>query len=334
MSSSDPALSLQVPTQPSIIVSAKADPSSIDKLLLTNLLDPNLPAILGRSIAECADRCVTPELCWGGDPSWAASDQRDACIIATLLGRAYALLAGDNIDSRGSYLGDLQEEDYIGEEWLPASGRNPGASGTEVRPQRREILRRKYTGRKRRDRRGPTYVGKELPLSPFSMLPTELRLQIFQYYKDCLEQRRRLWSIISSTFIKALFSGPDPAPLARYCTGILVLTCGHALSHTECLIGKGKNWVWYSDIIDQLEEVWTWSDLEQAIMQTSRLPRDTFDVSALLKSQADWKTTGDVPEYVPQEVLHVLDVARAHVQDGARDLNSGEIAAAWLPKLD
>ena len=334
MSSSHPALSLEVSTQPSIIISATADPSSIDKLLLTNILDPDLPAILGRSIAESADRCVTPELNWGGDPSRSASAQRGACITATLLGRAYALLAGDNIDSRGSYLGDLQEEDYIGEEWLNASGNEPDWQEPEPRQQKRELLRKKYTGPKRRDRRRRTYNGNEWPLSPFSMLPTELRLQIFQHYKDCLEQRRLLWSIISSTFIKALFSGHDPEPLARYCTGILVLTCGHALSQTKRLIGKGKHWTWWSDAIGQLEEFWTWSDLEQAIMQTKHLPRDTFDVPALMESEADWATTGDVPEYVPKEVLHVLDEARAHVQDGARDLNSVEIAAVWLPKLD
>lgn len=334
MSSSTPPASLAIPTQSSIIVSARSDPSSIDGLLQSCILDPFLPIALHASISDSVNRYVTPECQWGGDPSRSLSATYDAFVSAALLGRAYALLAGDRRDSPTSYLGDLEEEDYIGQDWSNAFGREAGFQIDDMKQQKKELLRAKFEDQALPCDGELTNSDENLTLSTFSMLPAELRVQILQHYEDRLRQRRRLWSIISSTFIKALFSGTDPEPLARYSIGILVLTCGQALSRTRRLIGKGTHWTWFWDEVDNLEEFWTWPHLKQAIMKTEDLPRDTWNVPALMESDPQWGTMNESPEYVSKEVLHILDAARGHLQKGAKDLNSKEITAAWLPQLD
>jgi len=157
------------------------------------------------------------------------------------------------------------------------------------------------------------------------MLPTELRLQIYQIYTDSLRQRRRLWSVISSTFIKALF-GSDPESLARFCAGMLILTCGRALSRTRHIMGNGTEWLWRHNEIVGKEDFWPWADVEQAIMRTEDLLRHTRNVTAWMYSENPdpmlpvWASTRDLPHgYVPCEVLHILDEARDHLQESARD---------------
>lgn len=222
-----------------LIAGADLDPYSIDELLKPRILDPDLPHELCSNIAESANRSVAPESWCGGDLSRPSGALRNAFLIAALLGRAYALLAGHGSGANHPYLGDLQENDYIGSEWIYAIGRLPWYEPDDViKKQRRKLLVKKY---KKPDLPPTDEVADEQTTSPillFSTLPLELRLPIFEHYTIRLDQRRKLWSIISSTFIKAFFCGPESEPLSRYCAGILMLTCGRALSRTRRLIGK------------------------------------------------------------------------------------------------
>jgi len=43
-------------------------------------------------------------------------------VQASLLGRAYALLAGQDVETDNPYLRDLEEDDYVGSEWTSVSG--------------------------------------------------------------------------------------------------------------------------------------------------------------------------------------------------------------------
>ena len=355
--SSSHIMTLEIPA-PSLLVAAAADPSSIDKLLRFHILDADLPKTLAASISESVNRCITPESTWGGDPSRSPRATYDAFINAALLGRAYALLAGTDTGASRSYLGDLEEGDYVGQEWSNASGTEPDWQKADVRQRRKALLRAKLEGPVQFSE-GKTDTEEASPLRIFSMLPVELRIQIYQHYKNRLRQRRLfstlpmelriqiyqhyknrlrqrrlLWSIISSTFIKALFSGADPEPLSRYCAGILILTCGHALSRTRHLIGKGKHWIWWCDEIEHLDHFWTWPDLVQAINQTDQLPRNTWDVAQLMGLDPKWATAGQSREYVPQDVLDVLDKAREHLWKGAMDHSSEEIVTDLLPNLN
>lgn len=189
---------------------------------------------------------------------------------------------------------------------------------------------------------------------PFPLLPAELRLQIYEHYLEDLEQREKYWKVMTTVFIKALWSGCDPEEGSRYITGILLLTCGNALAPTPNLQGRGKGWVWWDDRISEPENVWSWEDLKQAVMNTEKLPRGNTNIIALrerwervheeyYKRIQETGTTDDFfeehrnwdeqAEYVSAQVLEVLDVAREHLRAGERDWTPAEIMAKFLNQL-
>lgn len=142
------------------------------------------------------------------------------------------------------------------------------------------------------------------------------------------EQREEVWKSVSDVFIKAVFSGSEPEPGSRLAMGVLMLTCGKTISEAMGLRGTGKRWMWYDDNIEQPEEEWDWEELKQALMDTEKLPRNHTDPTVLEKELKI--TGGPVPEYVPQEVLNILDRARSHVKEGKGDLTSQEIVQLQL----
>lgn len=86
--------------------------------------------------------------------------------------------------------------------------------------------------------------------------------------------------------------------------------------------------------IDHLDEFWTWTDLEQAVMRTVNLPRRRTYVTQLIQRASQRPTTSDTAVCLPREVLHILDEARVHLQRRTEDLNGQEIAALCLSQLD
>jgi len=54
---------------------------------------------------------------WGVDPSRPGTAYRNVLVQASLIGRAYALVASHNVETDNPYLGDLEEDDYVGVEW-------------------------------------------------------------------------------------------------------------------------------------------------------------------------------------------------------------------------
>ena len=201
---------------------------------------------------------------------------------ASLLGRAYALLADQNVETDHPYLRDLEEADYVGSEWTSVSGMEPDQQTSDVKRQTAELLSRKFEAHTHFGGEGHVDGEDPLPLSIFSMLPIKLHLRIYRIDTENL-QRRRLWSVISSTFIKALF-GSDPEPLARYCVGTHILICGRALSRIRHIMGKGTEWSWRHNEIVGKEDFWPWADVEQVIMRTEDLLRHTRDVTAWMDS--------------------------------------------------
>lgn len=99
-----------------MLASAEADPSSIDKMLLPDLLDPNLATYLSRSICDLVDGCRSSDGLWDGAPFRPGTAYYNTLVQASLLGRAYALLAGQDVETDNPYLRDLEEDDYLGME--------------------------------------------------------------------------------------------------------------------------------------------------------------------------------------------------------------------------
>ncbi|KAF2194157.1 hypothetical protein K469DRAFT_689199 [Zopfia rhizophila CBS 207.26] len=166
---------------------------------------------------------------------------------------------------------------------------------------------------------------------PFSKLPAELRLQIYGYYKEDIAQRKRFWDVMTLVFIKALWSGRDPEEGSRYITGILMLTCGHALtSDSAPPRGRGARWIWWDDRIAEPEYTWGWQELRDAIMATSRLPRGNTDIKELRKR---WEETRH--ELFEHNWNHeeLLDMAREHLRTDERDWTPPEIAAKFFNHL-
>jgi len=93
----------------------------------------------------------------------------------------------------------------------------PDQQTSDVKRQPAELLSRKFEAHTHFGGEGHVDGEDPLPLSIFSMLPMKLHLRIYRIDTDNL-QRRRLWSVISSTFIKALF-GSDPSHLPAIVLG-------------------------------------------------------------------------------------------------------------------
>ncbi|KAF2242267.1 hypothetical protein BU26DRAFT_157768 [Trematosphaeria pertusa] len=171
---------------------------------------------------------------------------------------------------------------------------------------------------------------------PFTKLPAELRLQIYAYYKEDLAQRQRYWEVMTRVFIKALWSGSEPEEGSRYVTGIIMLSCGHAMSLCAPLLrGRGSRYVWWDDCIKDLDHTWGWSELQDAVFGTKDLPRHNTDTLELYKyavevGETAWRNN---LEYVSKEVLDVLDLAREHLQADERDWTPPEIEARLMSGL-
>ncbi|KAH7127168.1 hypothetical protein B0J11DRAFT_505877 [Dendryphion nanum] len=176
---------------------------------------------------------------------------------------------------------------------------------------------------------------------PFSRLPAELRLQIYEQYKEDLAHRKRYWDVMTRVFIRALWSGRDPEEGARYITGILMLTCGHALSENSWLLhSRGSKWLYWSNHLSDPDRTWGWNDLRSAVMSTVNLPRANTNIQVLRKRWERWthidpmerQTMGLTlwPEYVSRDTLAVLDLAREHLRADERDWTPPELVSKLL----
>jgi hypothetical protein len=133
-----------------------------------------------------------------------------------------------------------------------------------------------------------------------------------------------LWAAMQDVFIKGLFT-EDPEIGAWYAAGILVLTCSETMRKKEAggggIDGKGKDWLWYNNEIQEKDVQWGWRDLEEAVLETESLPRDRTGHQLSMKQMKMRRLN-----YVPQEVLVVFDRARGHLRSESADLTSSEIA--------
>ncbi|KAJ7642848.1 hypothetical protein B0H17DRAFT_1148745 [Mycena rosella] len=171
-----------------------------------------------------------------------------------------------------------------------------------------------------------------------SLLPTELRLQIHAEYRVYQQQRRRIWQHgLTPIFIKALMSGSDPAPAARFAAAILFLTCWTSIKAARPPVkGNGTDYVWYFGTFTDQE--WGLEDLESALQETKALPRENWDYKALEAKIKDGKDFQGIPEYIPLECIEMLDAARKHVAEGGtewpqRDYTSDEVVTMALDAL-
>lgn len=182
-------------------------------------------------------------------------------------------------------------------------------------------------------------------VSAASLLPTGLKLKIYAEYQLYQQQRRRFWQYgLTPVFIKALMSGPDPAPAARFVAAILFLTCWTSIKAARPPVkGTGTEYVWYFGTYE--EKQWGLEELENALRETKQLPRENWNVEALQAEINDKskKFRGHPeyvpPEYVPLECIYMLDAARKHVADGGiewpqRDYTSDEIVTMILGILE
>ncbi|KAJ7110340.1 hypothetical protein C8R43DRAFT_1042284 [Mycena crocata] len=174
-------------------------------------------------------------------------------------------------------------------------------------------------------------------VSAACLLPTELKLEIYAQYQLYQQQRRRFWQHgLTPVFIKALMSGDDPAPAARFAAAILFLTCWTCIQAAQPPVkGTGTEYVWYSGNFSDKE--WGLEDLKTALEATKELPRENWNVG-LLKAKIDEGCDG-VPEYVPLECFEMLDAARKHVAEGGtewppRDCTSAEVVIMALAVLE
>lgn len=185
---------------------------------------------------------------------------------------------------------------------------------------------------------------------PFPQLPAELRLQIYEYYKEDLAQRQRYWDVMTRIFIKALWSGRDPEEGARYTSGIIMLASGNALSSAAPLLrGHGDRWVWWHDEIKTPEHTWGWEELHSAVMATADLPRSNTNIKQLRKrweivrvkchdlndpsQRENYNLWQQGSEYVSSHVLQALDLAREHLRSDERDWTAPELTAKFMHPL-
>ncbi|ORX92792.1 hypothetical protein BCR34DRAFT_580893 [Clohesyomyces aquaticus] len=186
---------------------------------------------------------------------------------------------------------------------------------------------------------------------PFKKLPAELRFQIYEYYKEDLAQRQGYWDVMTRIFVKALWSGPQPEEGSRYAAGVLLLSCGHALSLAAPLLrGRGRRWMWWDGEIKDPGYIWGWEELYSVVMKTANLPRGNTDINELRKrweeAQQDGFFSSWVPgqvrdvealtkryEYVSKQVLEVMDLAREHLQADERDWTPPEMTVKFLNQL-
>ena len=167
---------------------------------------------------------------------------------------------------------------------------------------------------------------------PLARLPQELRDQIYGYYLEVEQQRARVWDAIQVIYMKALIDGLDPEPGGHYVAAMITLSCGKALSQTPNLQGRGRRWLWYSERCAEPHHVWDWTELKEALLETSKLPRNNTDYKQVL-DRYDYKTATLDDQYVSKENLDALDAARAHVIEGADDWSAAAMADRFLEPL-
>ncbi|KAI9740394.1 MAG: hypothetical protein M1834_004974 [Cirrosporium novae-zelandiae] len=92
---------IPIPPLDTTVISAHANPSTIDSLLPVILASSTLAKRLSTYIDDQVTLSVTPELYWGGDPTRPPSYYVSCLVHATLIGRAYALLNPDNRNQYG-----------------------------------------------------------------------------------------------------------------------------------------------------------------------------------------------------------------------------------------
>ena len=167
---------------------------------------------------------------------------------------------------------------------------------------------------------------------PFSRLPPELRLEIWDHYKQNLAHRSSYWDIMSRIFIKALWSGRHPEAGSRYIAAILVLVCGNAIRNSAPPVcGHGTYWHMYEDDIQNLNVRWGWPKVESSFMRTEDLPRENADIEKfwrfwnMIPSLGGYLVATTQHEYVSTEVLEALDVAREKTKKGERDWSTEEV---------
>ncbi len=133
-----------------------------------------------------------------------------------------------------------------------------------------------------------------------------------------------LWGVAESIFLKALFSFRHQEPAARYAAGVLILTCSAALrDHNGGVKSKGKGWSCWCKYLQEPEVKWGWKDIEQAIQKTEQsVPQNNTDFSAVVRlrdeqnegpNRLEWASENQPPEYVPKEVVSILQSAREHL---------------------
>lgn len=166
-------------------------------------------------------------------------------------------------------------------------------------------------------------------------LPSELLLEIHENYLHNLEQRTRIWDLVSDILAKGLFSSIEPEPGARYAAGIILLTAGRAIKGWQCLDAKVKDWVPWMGHYHQSNATWRWKDMVEALMQTEQLPRQNTHGGQCFRRIQEVEDPFDAKyRHVSAELLGVLDLAREHIREGRQDLTSKEVMALFLGGLD
>lgn len=132
---------------------------------------------------------------WGVDPSRPGTAYRNVLVQASLLGRAYALLAGQNVEIDNPYLRDLEEDEFVGVEWTNTSCMELDRKTADVKRQTAETPRREFEAHMQYGGGGHMDHEDLPPLSIFAMLSTKLCLQVYEIYINNLHQLRRFWFV-------------------------------------------------------------------------------------------------------------------------------------------
>ncbi|KAK3049468.1 hypothetical protein LTS18_012755, partial [Coniosporium uncinatum] len=96
------------------------------------------------------------------------------------------------------------------------------------------------------------------------------------------------------------------------------------------MLGWGKRWVWYSDVLAGPNEVWNLHEVRDAVLATEQLPTENWDYEVV--KQRGIRSA--LPEFVSRETLWALDRARKDLMENNPDLTSEEVAECCLPRLE
>ena len=116
--------------------------------------------------------------------------------------------------------------------------------------------------------------------------------------------RPHLWREVEDTFVKGLFSNPDPELGVFVVLSALLLGAGAEIREylsQEGSRGKGGEWLWYNDERTDPDREWNWSDVVEA-----------------LRGLPDPEISQRIPDYVKGS----FEKAQLHVGDGSGELKS------------